>query len=138
MATTKVSPHGDEFIVPEGWEWVEVDVTCANCSATNTIHEQPPEWLDVRHPVDGHKLGVDWECTSCGFKNNIGGEAPPVPDTYVVECDECHSTFAPSQIGIADDGSWTCIVCDTVNVDEQHVHASEGGTSTTATGVTTR
>lgn len=96
-------------------EWVLMDVTCAACGAVNQIHEQLPEWLAVRHPVAGNLMGVNWECNRCGAKNNLGGEAPLPPDSTVLECETCHSTFAPSKVTLNEDGTWTCRVDSHVN-----------------------
>jgi DNA-directed RNA polymerase subunit RPC12/RpoP len=130
----EVSPHGEGYDLPDGWEWRDLSVTCANCDATNVIHEQPQEWLDVRHPVAGNKLGVNWECTACGAKNNLGGEAPTAPDTHVVECSECSSTFAPSDVVDPTTGEWTCPVCDTG--PQRDVLAHEISTGDSSQGVT--
>lgn len=133
--TTKI-PTAEElgYVVvgpdPVHDEYTLVEVTCSSCGATNQIHEPSAEfWADPdqRHPIDGRHLGLVWECSSCSARNNLGGEAPRRPDLYVLECGNCHSTFAPSQTEIAADGTWTCGVCDTQNRD---VGGGEAGTGT--------
>lgn len=123
---------------PDHDGWTLIEVTCANCGAANQIHEQPEEyWTDPienRHPVDGRHLGLVWECSTCSARNNLGGEAPRRPDTYVLECSNCHSTFAPSTVTETPDGTWTCRVCDTENRD---VHAGDSGAGASAGAVGT-
>jgi hypothetical protein len=102
----------DEFVVPDGWVWRLIDVTCGNCNAVNKIHEQPPAWLET-------PAGVKWECNSCGAANQLGGTGVPIPLEQIAECGECRHTFdnrpGSTQVEIADDGTWTCPDCDTVN-----------------------
>lgn len=118
---------------PDGWEWKLVDVACAHCGADNKLHEQPPQWLET-------ESGVVWECNSCGGKNRLGGVVPVKPSLTVLECGQCHATFDPNNIEIAEDGSWTCpaivghdgetpIVCEVVNRDVSAAEHAEGVTA---------
>lgn len=119
--------------LPDGWQWILVDVECGHCGAVNEIHEQPPQWL---------KVGVRWECTTCAGVNLLGGPPPKIPleasveALGVLECGECHATHDPSvtEHTVGTDGvEFTCPAC---GVDNRVILVPIGETGAGTTGVT--
>lgn len=100
------------YEVPDGWEWKLGDVDCTSCSATNQLHEQPPDWLNTPD-------GVVWECRFCGARNRLGGVEPSETLAEPVECGNCRRTFdnrpGADTVELGEDGSFTCPGCGVLN-----------------------